>query len=272
MKPRISYVICATPRSGSHLLSEALQNTGLAGVADEYFICNEEGRLQNETGWIAELYGQKTLPEFLDLVLEVGSTPNGVFGIIMMGGYFHTALANFQALPQYAGLEPLELMDALFGAPKYIWLTRRDRVRQAVSWAKATQTDVWRQLKDVSTTARRKPKFDFNFIDLHHRLITKGEARWEEFFRSTGVEPFRVTYKDLEQSYEQTALDVLDFLGVPYPDDLVFGERRMQRQASRLNQEWAEKYVRVKRSPVLTFAHLAKSKLRKIRNYLPQIG
>ena len=32
-----SYLICATPRSGSSLLCEALRNTGLAGKPDEYF-------------------------------------------------------------------------------------------------------------------------------------------------------------------------------------------------------------------------------------------
>ena len=31
MKPRISYLICATPRCGDYLLFEALENTGIAG-------------------------------------------------------------------------------------------------------------------------------------------------------------------------------------------------------------------------------------------------
>ncbi len=36
-KPNTSYLICATPRSGSTLLCEALDNTGLAGHPKEYF-------------------------------------------------------------------------------------------------------------------------------------------------------------------------------------------------------------------------------------------
>src|SRR5919204_6001172 len=35
--PSRSYLICATPRSGSTLLCEALKSTGVAGVPDEYF-------------------------------------------------------------------------------------------------------------------------------------------------------------------------------------------------------------------------------------------
>ena len=32
-----SYLICATQRSGSYLLCEALKNTGIAGKPEEYF-------------------------------------------------------------------------------------------------------------------------------------------------------------------------------------------------------------------------------------------
>ncbi len=35
--PRISYLICATPRSGSTLLSQALSDTEIAGCPEEHF-------------------------------------------------------------------------------------------------------------------------------------------------------------------------------------------------------------------------------------------
>ncbi len=37
MQPNTSYLVCATPRSGSTLLCEALTNTGIAGQPKEYF-------------------------------------------------------------------------------------------------------------------------------------------------------------------------------------------------------------------------------------------
>src|SRR6266576_2925028 len=42
MQPNISYIICATPRSGSSLLCEALTNTGVAGKPKEYFGAHEQ--------------------------------------------------------------------------------------------------------------------------------------------------------------------------------------------------------------------------------------
>jgi LPS sulfotransferase NodH len=35
--PRMSYLICATPRGGSTLLSDALGGTGIAGLPEEHF-------------------------------------------------------------------------------------------------------------------------------------------------------------------------------------------------------------------------------------------
>src|SRR5438046_662736 len=37
VQPQCSYLVCATPRSGSTLLCEALANTGIAGNPKEYF-------------------------------------------------------------------------------------------------------------------------------------------------------------------------------------------------------------------------------------------
>ena len=51
-----SYLICATPRSGSFLLCEAMRNTGVAGSPDEYFYADEESRWAAEWGLRAYTY------------------------------------------------------------------------------------------------------------------------------------------------------------------------------------------------------------------------
>ena len=268
MKPPISYVICASPRSGCHLLGEALQNTGLAGVPDEYFICDDEGRMENEQGNIAQIYGQKTLDEFRDLVLQLGSTPNGVFGITIMGNYLDKVLRNFQMLPQYQGLEAHELFDELLCKPKYVWLTRRNKARQAVSWAKAAQTGVWSRSKGEAIAPQQKPEFDFAHIKYHYELILKAEDVWADFFRTSGIVPFKVVYEELVEAYEQTALSILDYLEIPYPPDLAFGERKLQRQANRLNDKWAARFNRMQKSPVRRLRLLARKAGGRIREII----
>jgi LPS sulfotransferase NodH len=247
MKPHTSYVICAVQRSGSFLLCEALKNTGLAGVPEEYFLCEQQGRWEDEGSWWARHHGITSRQEYLRKVFEIGTTSNGVFGVKIMWNYFPHMLRNLRELPEYAGLEAPELMKRLFSNPKYIWIIRQDKVRQAVSWAKAGQTGVYAWHKGEIPIPNQEPQFDFPFIDNLYGLILEGEAGWLNFFEASGVEPFRVIYEELVETYEQTALDILNYLNIPYPKKLVFGERRLQKQADELNEKWAEKYIQLKR-------------------------
>ena len=65
MKSTISYMICATPRSGSTLLCEALRNTGLAGYPDEYFGPMHVAR------W-TEKWQTRSDQEYLEMYLHTG--------------------------------------------------------------------------------------------------------------------------------------------------------------------------------------------------------
>ena len=248
MKPTISYIICSMPRSGTHLLGEALQNTGRAGRPDEYLLCDHQGRMGNEVGSIAELYGKKTLEEFLDVVTELGSSSNGVFGVTIMGGYFHTILDNYRTLPQYQDIEnDYDLMNKLFYTPQYIWLIRRDKVRQAVSMYKALQTNVWKKETLPANRIKSTPKFDFDKIDFYHNRFLSAEKEWKLYFTQHNIIPFKVIYEDLVDNYEQTAIDLLDFLNLS-TDDLTFEPRQLKKQANSLNDEWITQYHTIKQA------------------------
>lgn len=254
MKPKISYIICASPRSGSHLLGEALQNTGVAGVPDEYFHSDAQGHLQNQTGGIAEQYGQKTLEEFQDLVLELGSTPNGVFGVKISPFHLTDIVKNYQTLPQYKNLEAFELLETLLYEPKYIWLTRRDKVRQAVSWFKAEQTNIWRKTQASQTNLKQQPTFDYIGIETCRLRIENAEQYWQTYFKEHNITPFKVIYEDLVEAYEETALKILEFLGIPHPETLSFSNRQLQKQSNSINDEWVKKYRNIQntRFPKIT--------------------
>lgn len=247
MRPNISYIICTMPRSGSHLLGEALKNTSRAGKPDEYFICDQEGRLENERGNIAEIYGKKTLEEFRDLVLELGSTPNGVFGITIMWGYFYTILDNFRTLSRYQNMAEYDLVNALLCNPKYIWLVRRDKVRQAVSLSKALQTNVWSRPSGAGVKVEREPEFNFHSIEHHRKRLLEGDEGWEAYFERHHISPFKVVYEDFVERYEDTARDILEYLHIP-TDDLSFERRQLRKQSNVLNEDWVARYYSIKKS------------------------
>ncbi|MGB7538052.1 MAG: Stf0 family sulfotransferase [Anaerolineales bacterium] len=242
IKPRTAYVVCGVQRSGSSLLCEALKNTGLAGRPEEFFLDTEGW----EEGEWARRHGVTSRREFLRLVFREGTAPNGVFGVKIMWNYFHTMLGRFRQLPEYEGMEAVPLMTALFPGKRYIWIIRRDKIRQAVSWARAGQTQIYARRKGDIPVPKGESIFDFSLIDNLHRLILEGEAGWSTFFRDCGVCPFQVAYEDLAGAYERTALDILDFLDVAHPANPVFGERLLQKQADALNDDWVEKYRAIK--------------------------
>jgi LPS sulfotransferase NodH len=174
VKPDISYVICAVQRSGSFLLCEALKNTGLAGNPEEYFL-NGEGW---EDRWWARQHGVTSRSDYLHLVHEKGTSPNGVFGTKIRWNYFQTMLKSLRVLPDYREMEAPQLMAAVFPNVHYIWITRRDKVRQAVSWAKAAQTDIYAVSKGKMPEPKHEPEFDFAFIDQLYQLVLEGETGW----------------------------------------------------------------------------------------------
>ena len=181
-------------------------------------------------------------------VLVRGSTPNDVFGLKLMWNYFGDVVTRLRELPGCEGLEPHEVLPAVFPAMRYVWIMRTNKVRQAVSWAIAAQTNIYAAFQLEERDVAREPAFDFRLIDNLHGLVLKGEAGWKRYFESAGVEPLLVEYEKLAADYEGTALAVLRHIGVEPPDPLFTGEPRMSRQATALNDEWVHRYMEMKRS------------------------
>lgn len=217
MRPRTSYFICSNTRSGTSLLSEVLAHTGVAGHPEEYF-----GK-DFEAGWFERL-GASTYGDFVARVIERGSTPNGVFGAEMPTGHgwFAHFVNRLRGLPEYRNrtLSVPKLMSDIFSDPRYVWTTRRNKVRQAVSFWKAIQTGIWSWRSDEPPVLEKEPEFSFEAIDHLVQAIVMREASWQEYFDDGGIVPFVVVYEDFVRGREKTALEILGYLDIPVPDGL----------------------------------------------------
>ena len=142
----LSYIICTAPRTGSTLLAEALKVTGRAGRPAEYF----DIHAHNEQYWIRTL-GIRNDAEYIEKVVEAGTTSNGVFGLKV---HFHQLRAVHAKLLAAAQSQKVNgpamsveaLLRARFGEPRYIWLMRRNKVAEAISYYRAAKTGLWRSL------------------------------------------------------------------------------------------------------------------------------
>lgn len=237
-----TYFICATPRCGSSLLAEALKNTGIAGRPEEYFWRGDE------VAW-KERWGVSTNADFLSAAIRQGTTRNGVFGAKVMWGYFDDFINELRHMLSDSEMTAPVLLSAIFPNLHYIWITRHDKVRQAVSHWKAIQTGVWALYMDgPAATIEGEPVFDFEAIDFLVQEIIAHESAWGEYFAVCGVKPYTVIYEELETAYEETALQILQYMHIPYPQRLVFSERRLRRQTDALSEKWLKQYYHSKRA------------------------
>ncbi|MYD09510.1 MAG: hypothetical protein F4X02_05625 [Chloroflexi bacterium] len=236
MRPLKSYFICFTVRSGSTLLSQLLADTGIAGQPKERFYHNIAP--ENPRGDVIPDYRA-----YLKRVLAADTSPNGVFGSKVGGGYWNDFARRLRAIDGFADLPLMSALDRLFPDLRYLHLTRRNKARQAVSHWLAIQTGRWSSLDAVNSP---EPRYDFAAIDHLLQEIIMREAVWAEHFSENGIRPFVITYEDFVERPAATVCAVLDYLEIERPAGFHAPAPRYQRISDARSEEWVQRFRRDK--------------------------
>jgi LPS sulfotransferase NodH len=122
-----------------------------------------------------------------------------------------------------------------------VYIIREDRLRQAISWARALQTHKW--ASDHEVHEPRAEVFRRNQIDRLMAGVVEREHRWERFFAESGIEPLRLTYEELLVAPEKTVAAVLGHIGVAGADRHPAAPPTLRRQADALTEEWVRRYL-----------------------------
>ncbi len=213
-RPLHSYWICCSARSGSSLLCQILAATGVAGNPDEYFFWDNMP-CQAKPWGMAARWGSTDFEAYVQRSFREGTTANGWFGVKMAPGlYLDTFLQEVRKLPGHADpdLTARELIDRFFPDLRFVFLTRRDKLRQAISWVKASEHDVWTSEQELKP--RGMPRHDFARLDAQLTLLSLVESLWQDLFSAWGVRPLTLVYEDFQQDHRGTAARVLDYLGI----------------------------------------------------------
>jgi trehalose 2-sulfotransferase len=162
-------------------------STGVAGRPEEYFLAVDEQKNPEwqcwERGPFGVTHGAVSREDYLRIVSRLGTTPNGVFGSKLHWNNVPWAVAKFQELPRFAGFSRAEVLHRAFPGLHVVHLTRRDRVAQAVSWARAARDGVWTDWVNRPSPIRPPaPRYDATFIGNLEGLIADGERGWRELF------------------------------------------------------------------------------------------
>ena len=250
VKPYRSYIIATAPRTGSSLLSEALATTGRAGRPDEFFDANP----QNEAHW-AKLYGAPEGGGYLDGIVAASSSTNGVFGCKLHWHQLPALRARLaRAMPVRDGAggpdeRPiLELLAQRLPDTRFVWLSRRNKVAQAISYYRAAQSGIWRTFKDNrhgDAGPTQIPDFDRAAIAHYVRTVEQMDAGWRQFFNHHKIPAVVVVYEDLIKFYTPTVRGVLKYLDLPYTDVLL-PEPNIQRLSDAESDEWERRFRAVR--------------------------
>ena len=204
-KPTTRLMIASIPRTGSTLLCTLLWRTGVLGAPMEYL------NLLNRDHDMVPRLGSGSLPDYWRELQHVRTSPNGVF--------------SFKAFPQdfrqLAGRSADMLAE--IWADKVVYLRRRDKLAQAVSYSRAFHSGKW--FADVGE--RTSPQYDSKIISQAMSWIEDLEKGWELLFERKGCEPHRIFYEDIDRDAVRVVDEIVDFvcvakrgalpLGIPPP-------------------------------------------------------
>ena len=216
-----SYIICTTSRTGSTLLCTMLSATGIAGNPDSYFHVPSLDRWAKQWN-LRPLRSDPDADLFRSVtaaVLKAGTANTDIFGLRLMRKSFGY-LAQLLAACDPGQPDDATRFKRAFGSPLYIHLTRGDKIAQAVSLLKATQTGLWHAAPDGTEIERtappKQPTYDATLIAQHVAELCADDAAWGDWFERENIQPLHLTYEDLAQDPQGTLTDILRRLGLEH--------------------------------------------------------
>jgi LPS sulfotransferase NodH len=254
--PRQSYVIWFSQRVGSTFLTQALEDLGIAGRPREWFNVPGEGPLAER---LFARFGVTTAAGLRDELWRRGTTENGVLGIKYgMTARLHAELTSIFSL--LAEGDERQSWAEVFPDCRHVFMTRRNKLRLAVSWWRAIQSGEWHRPNRaqpptvVHDEAGRPPQVApvEGLVDRYDRaaithLLTEAslrEADMQDRFDRWGVVPMTIVYEDLVRAYEPTVRALLEFLDVPGRQGAIIPPPAFEPLADEVSEAWVERFRR----------------------------
>lgn len=202
--PEKTYIVASSRRTGSTMLCDFLQGTGVLGYPNEYI--REALSVMAQGGIINPGYVLKE-------ALKVNQTKNGVFGIKI----HWSALESFnKSVFPKLDIEERKLVENLLKNSAYIFLTRRNKIRQAISDWRALGTGIFHIRKDSKDRIRKQyeSRLPYDYTRLKRLLadLVRHDEGWRTYFETNDIHPVEIVYEDLVKRPEEEVRRILDYL------------------------------------------------------------
>lgn len=218
-----NYCIVTAGRTGSTLLNHLLTQIGMGNI-DAHL---------DEFNWNAST-NLESIKEHIE-----DKRVNGICGVKLSWGNLYTLYENY-----VPGLQIKPFFDEILPDAKFIYLTRHDRVHQAVSRIKHIKTKnshVWgyKRMQQYKDREGEVMSEETPFADIDDRIYTNTieyEA-WELFFKNYNITPLRIIFEDFIADIDGTLKQILVFLGQSVPKVLDY-HIELKDTHSKLNDKW----------------------------------
>lgn len=219
--PNKFLIIASTPRCGSHMLGHVLHATGRFGFPLEYALP------ANLKEWQRRL-GVNTLPQVLGELQRRRTSSNGVFSVKV----------HYDHIRQFGGFKDLL---AAFPNAFFVLLSRKDVLRQAVSYSLAKQTGSWIAAQQPLT---EKVEYSYSDIDRCLRKTLLDNAGWRYLLNTRACNFIELNFETMRNDIPAAVMRIAEFMKVTVEPQLIPGAPVTTRQGDETNLQWREQYLR----------------------------
>lgn len=219
-KPSKILIIASTPRCGSHMLGHALHKTNCFGFPLEYV------NTRNFAEW-KKRFHKESLEEVIKEIQQRRTSQNGVFGIKV----------HYSHIKQFGNFRMLK---RIFPDAYYVFLTRKDVLKQAVSLSIARQSGVWIA---GQTPAKATLTYNFNTIDRCLRETIHNNAAWHYNLTVNGCNFIAMDFDSVRTDLVGSIQCIANFMGIDVALGDIPKEQITESQSKEINTAWEKQFL-----------------------------
>ena len=235
-KPERTYLLVSVPRAGSTFFSHVLWRTGCLGAPLEYLNFEAAGPY----GFAAKSADMQRA--LWQSVLKRRCSPNGVFGLKV----FPIQLEQLHHDNPPLLDKVLSAMLPRGGERRIVYLRRRDRFAQVVSYARASLSGVWRKEQESGTAA--SINYSQEALEAAERGIAFQEEVWARMLNDLAIAPLEIWHEDVIADPPAAAQRVARYMGVSLDPGAAIEVPGIERQNPGDSGEWIERFARSRQS------------------------
>lgn len=241
-------------RKGTLILTEGRSGSNWLGS-----LSNGTGQLGKSKEWLDKQYlgvkvGSLPFDALVERIITLSSTPNRYFCVKLFPRYL------FDVQNRY-GLDLILEMQKRFDT-QLLMLRRRDRIAQAVSFAKAYQSKKWTS----TATEVKDPQYNFDLICRCLFHIERAYGFWDSYISARSLDVVAFQYEDLLNVPDRFVEALAAHANVT---DYEIPESNLAIQRDGVSIQWRERFIEemkdknilshsIPRQPPVTTSNLSK--------------